>query len=99
MKQSVSLALTWDGARWPIRRLPPKARAFLASTAAPSVLNVAQLFKDDQITELRICWIPCLKGGNDVLSAPFPVPEGRKIDFKPISTIPFGDILGVVYRR
>lgn len=100
---SVALALTWDGARWPARTLPPKARAFLAgksrASAPPSARKVAQLFAADQIKEIRICWVPRLKGGNDVLAEPFPTPAGLRLGFQPVKTIPFGDILGVIYRR
>ena len=99
-KQTViALALSWDGARLPTRALPPKARAFLAGHAAPPSQKVAQLFRDNQINEIRICWVPRLKGGNDVLSDPSPSAAGKRISFKPAKTIPFGDILGVVYRR
>jgi hypothetical protein len=98
--ETIALALTWDGARWPIRTLPPKARAFLASSvAAPSAQEVAQLFQDGQVTELRICWVPRLKGGDNVLSEPFPAPAGVRIAFKPSKIIPFGDVLGVIYKR
>ncbi len=85
MKRSavIALALTWDGARWPMHSLPPKARAFLAAAGK----------------DLRICWLPRLKGGNDVLSQPFQTPTGRRIQYKAVRTTPFGDILGVVYRR
>ena len=99
----ISLALTWDGARWPIRTLPPKARAFLAgkSIAAknPTAREMAEIFADDQVSEIRICWVPRLKGGEDVLSDPFQTPEGARLGFKAIKTIPFGDTLGVIYRR
>ena len=33
----VALALTWDGARWPVKSLPAKARAFLAAKGYASV--------------------------------------------------------------
>jgi hypothetical protein len=99
----VALALTWDGVRWPTRRLPLKARAFLAGksrgTAVPPAQNLAALFAKDRVKEIRICWVPRLKGGNDVLSEPFPSPTEKRIGFKPIKTARFGDILGVVYRR
>jgi hypothetical protein len=97
----VALALTWDGARWPARSLPPKARAFLSgrSRAVLSGRETAELFADDQVNEIRICWVPRLKGGNAVLSEPFGTPRGTRLGFQPIKTVRFGDILGVVYRR
>ena len=99
----IALALTWDGARWPIRALPPKARTFLAgrsrSAPAPSSRNIATLFADDQVREIRLCWVPCLKGGNEVLSESFETPAGKRVGFRSVKTVRFGDILGVVYRR
>jgi hypothetical protein len=98
---AVALALTWDGARWPARTLPPKARAFLAGRSGkiPSHRKMAELFTDDQIREIRICWVPRLKGGDEVLSEPFPAPAGKRIGFQTVKTLRFGDILGVIYRR
>jgi hypothetical protein len=104
MKTSaVALALTWDGARWPTRTLPPKARAFLAgnSRAAtiPSARKMADLFADDQVSEIRVCWVPRLKGGDDVLAESFPAFAGKRIGFRAAKSVRFGDILGVTYRR
>ena len=93
----VALALTWDGARFPIRSLPPKARGFLGRPAAPSAQKMTALFQADQVEELRICWVPRLKGGEDVLAAPFP--SKTRIGFKPAKTVALGDMLGVIYRR
>jgi hypothetical protein len=99
----IALALTWDGARWPARMLPPTARAFLAgklqNAFSPSRKSLAGLFANDQIREIRICWVPRLKGGDEVLSEPFPAPAGKRIGFQTVKTIRFGDILGVIYRR
>jgi hypothetical protein len=99
----IALALTWDGARWPAQGLPPKARAFLKSgekgSSPPSTEKMAKLFEEDRVDEMRICWIPRLKGGNDVLSKPFLPPAGLKLAFKSSKSYRFGDILGVVYRR
>ena len=99
----ISLGLTWDGARWPIRTLPPKARAFLArkfiAAKNPTAREMAEIFVEDQVSEIRICWVTRLKGGEDVLSDPFQTPEGARLGFKAIKTIPFGDTLGVIYRR
>jgi hypothetical protein len=102
----IALALTWDGARRPARTLPPKARAFLKvksgkspGNAIPSARKMAELFADDQVREIRICWVPRLQGGGAVLSEPFQTPAGMRISFQSAKTVRFGDILGVIYRR
>jgi len=99
----VGVALTWDGARWPVRTLPPKARAFLSGksrrVAAPSPRAMAKLFAADQVKEIRVCWVPRLNGGDAVLSAPFQTPAATRIGFQSVKTTRFGDILGVIYRR
>jgi len=97
----IALALTWDGARWPIRTLPPKARAFLSGRSGkiPSARKVAELFADDRVREIRVCWVPRLKGGNEVLSEPFQTATGTRLAFRSTKTVRFGDILGVIYRR
>jgi hypothetical protein len=97
----IALALTWDGARWPVRTLPAKARAFLAGRSGeiPSARKMAQLFADDQVRELRVCWAPRLKGGDAVLSESFQTPAGTRIGFQAVKTVRFGDVLGVIYRR
>jgi len=99
----IALALTWDGARWPVRTLPPKARAFLAGklrdVSSPSCKKLSELFADDQVREIRICWVPRLKGGSEVLSKSFQTPAGTRIGFRSVKTVRFGDILGVIYRR
>jgi len=99
----IALALTWDGARWPVRTLPPKARAFLAGksrdASAPSRQTLTKLFAGNRVREIRICWVPRLKGGVAVLSEPFPTPAGKRIAFQSVKTIRFGDILGVIYRK
>ena len=99
----IALAMTWDGARHPTRSLPPKARAFLAGkshdAAIPLRANVAALFAADHVKEIRVCWVPRLRGGDDVLSEPFPAPSGKRLRFQTARTLRFGDVLGVVYRR
>jgi hypothetical protein len=97
----IALALTWDGARWPARTLPPKARAFLKGSSPPLFppRKRAEFFANDQVGELRICWVPCLKGGSKVLSVPFKSLDGKRISFCATRTVRFGDVLGVVYRR
>jgi len=99
----MALALTWDGARWPKQRLPLKARAFLSSkssgTSVPAPQKAAKLLADDRVKELRICWVPQLKGGKEVLSEPFQTAAGMRLGFTARKTVRFGDILGVIYRR
>jgi hypothetical protein len=99
----LAVALTWDGARHPTRSLPPKARAFLAGKSrgatVPSRANVAALFAVDHVKEIRVCWVPKLRGGDDVLSGPFPAPSAKRLRFQTARTLHFGDVLGVVYRR
>jgi hypothetical protein len=99
----VALALTWDGARWPTRTLPSAARAFLAGksrlAAVPSARKMAEFFAEGQVKEIRVCWVPRLKGGCDVLSEPFQTPAGKRIGFQSVKTVCFGDVLGVIYRR
>jgi len=102
----IALALTWDGARWPVRTLPPKARAFLkiklgqsSGDAIPSARKMTKLFADDKIREIRICWVPRLKGGSAALSEPFQTATGTRLAFRSTKTVRFSDILGVIYRR
>jgi hypothetical protein len=102
----IALALTWDGARWPVRTLPPKARAFLkvksgksSGDAIPSIRKMAKLFADDGVREIRICWVPRLKGGSEALSEPFPTATGTRLAFRSTKAVRFGDVLGVIYRR
>ena len=99
----VALALTWDGARWPLKALPPKARAFLeGKSSRKSTLtskSVAKLLAEDQVHEIRICWVPRLRGGDEVLSEPFSVLDGQRLGFQVIRLVRFGDICGVIYRR
>ena len=100
-RAKIALALTWDGERWPVASLPPKARAFLSaiSGAIPSRREAARLLAHDEISELRVCWIPRLKGGDDVLADIFAAPDGRRVSFRAVRTTRFGDVLGVVYRK
>lgn len=99
----IALALTWDGARWPRRSLPKEARTFLAGKspkmAVPPADASADLFAHDRVKEIRVCWVPRLQGGPDVLSAPFATSTGKRLAFAPTRTVSFGDVLGVVYRR
>jgi hypothetical protein len=97
----IALALTWDGARWPVRTLPPKARAFLKgqSMEIPSPRKMAELFAGGRVREIRICWVPRLKGGGAVLSEPFQTPAKKRIGFQSVKTMRFGDLLGMIYRK
>jgi hypothetical protein len=102
-RRIAALALTWDGARWPVRSLPPRCRAFLSGTGKKSPLlsasSLALLFARDEIDEIRICWVPQLKGGDDVLAAPFSALGNKRLPFRVIRQVRLGDNLGVVYRR
>ena len=97
----IALALTWDGARWPLKSLPPKARTFLRAKgfASPTRREVARLLAMDVVKELRLCWVPKLKGGDDVLAEVFAAPKNKRVPFRAVKTSQFGDVLGVVYRR
>jgi hypothetical protein len=97
----VALALTWDGARWPRRSLSAAARAFLGDGAKkiPGKAELAELFRDDEVKEIRVCWVPRLLGGEETLAAPFHTPDGLRINFRIARTRRMGDGLGVVYRR
>ena len=98
-KDALGLALTWDGARWPITRLSPKARAFLGRAKSPSPAKMALALCDNAVEEIRICWVPRLKGGRDVLCDPFSTQDDHRLSFQLAKTLPFGDVLGAVYRR
>ncbi len=97
----LAAALTWDGARWPVRALPVRARAFLAGEGSVvlSPRAAADRFAADGVAELRICWVPRFQGGEATLADPFTTPEGLRLAFAPTRMMRFGDILGVVYRR
>jgi hypothetical protein len=90
-------ALTWDGARIPARRLPAKARKFLG--AITPALRMKALLEAEETLELRVCWVPRLVGGSATLVAPFATMDGRRIAFRFVRTVVFGDVLGAVYRR
>ena len=92
----VAAALTWDGARIPARRLPAKARAFLGAVTPAARLN--SLLKTKTELELRICWVPFLRGSPETLCPPFATPDGRRITFRLTRTVSFGGMLGAVYR-
>jgi hypothetical protein len=91
------VALTWDGARWPIGRLSAPARAFLGGPKAPEKEEVAELFRADEVGEIRVCWVPRLAGGDEVLAASFQ--PSVRVNFRVARTKRFGDVLGMVYRR
>jgi hypothetical protein len=97
----IALALTWDGARLPVASLPPKARAFLGAKgfSSPTRRESARLLAMDVVKELRLCWVPRLKGGDDVLADVFATPKNKRLQFCAVKSTLFGDVLGVVYRR
>jgi hypothetical protein len=98
--RGLALALTWDGVRQPLRSLPAAARAFLEIVApAPSMAHLGALLQKQEIDEIRVCWIPHLQGGDDVLCPPFSAGDGLRIGYRAAQSRRFGDILGVVYRR
>jgi hypothetical protein len=97
MTVRAAAALTWDGARFPAQRLPVKARTFLGRVT-PSA-RMAAILAEGAPIELRICWVPRLRGGDEVLCPPFITPDGKRIAFRLMRTVAFGDVLGTVYRR
>lgn len=90
-------ALSWDGAQVSPTRLTAKARAFLGPLT--SAKKMAALLAVASPIELRICWVPRLRGGSNVLQPPFDTFDGKRVAFRTIRTVAFGEILGVVYRR
>jgi hypothetical protein len=52
-----------------------------------------------KVEEFRICWVPRLKGGDSVLCDSFATPDDLRISFRVKKVVPFGDVLGVVYRK
>jgi hypothetical protein len=100
-RTKIALALTWDGARWPVASLPPKARAFLRAKgfSSPTRREAARLLGVDAVGEMRLCWVPRLKGGDNVLAEIFTTPKGKRVPFRAAKMSQFGNVLGVVYRR
>jgi hypothetical protein len=97
MTARVAAALTWDGARCPAKSLPAKARAFLGPVTPAK--RLAGILTEGGPIELRICWVPALRGGDEVLCLPFTTADGKRIAFRLVRTVAFGDVLGAVYRR
>jgi hypothetical protein len=97
----LALALTWDGVRWPKRSLSAEARTFLGagSKNIPNHTELASLFREDQVKEIRVCWVPRLRGGEETLAAPFRTKDGLRLNFRVARTTQLGDLLGVVYER
>ncbi len=93
----VAAALNWDGSRATARQLPVRARSFLGPIT--SATRLAKTVALGEPLELRICWVPHLQGGPDVLVPPFATPDGKRLAFHTVRTVPFGPVLGVVYRR
>ena len=90
-------ALTWDGARFPARRLTARARTFLGAVTPAARIN--RLLEENGSLELRICWVPKLLGGPATLCPPFGTKDGRRVGFRLVRTIALGEMLGAVYRR
>ena len=59
---------------------------------------MARLIATRKLSELRICWVPRLQGGKDVLTAPFISEDGKRLLFRLVRTFTFGEVLGAVYR-
>jgi hypothetical protein len=99
-QMTISLALTWDGARWPMRLLSAEAQAFLGEkSTCPRAVTLSRLLAMDRVREIRLCWVPRLKGGEPVLCLPFATASGMRLHFEAGKWKPFGDVLGIVYRR
>ena len=99
----IALALTWDGARWPVRvAAAQSARAFLGGEGLARRLRGARwprLFAADACqAKMRICWVPRLKGGDNVLADPFVHRRMAGASLSRVEDDAFGDVLGVVYR-
>jgi hypothetical protein len=90
-------ALTWDGVRFPATRLPARERAFLGPITPAREL--AKWLDHGGPGELRLCWVPQLKGGPATLLPPFATPDGKRVAFRLVKTVQLGASLGVVYRR
>jgi hypothetical protein len=98
MKRAVvAAALSWDGARVPRRRLPRAAREFLGAAKTLPARRLTALFAKNGVKEIRICWVPEMRGG-PALAGPFSAPNEKRIAFRAVRTRRFGDVLGVVYR-
>ena len=97
----IAVALTWDGARYSTASLPAKAKTWLRARGyvLPTRRAAAALLADNAVTEMRICWVPRLKGGDNVLADPFAAQDGRRVTFRAAKTVRFGEALGVIYRR
>jgi hypothetical protein len=93
----VAAALHWDGSRATTRRLPARARSFLGPITPAA--RLAKTLALGEPMELRICWVPELRGGPDVLVPSFSTPDGKRLVFHTVRTVPFGAVLGLVYRR
>ncbi len=98
---SVAVALAWDGSRGSLRAVPRAARVFLGLRAekTPSPAILAEGLAGGQIRELRICWLPRLRGGDPVLAVPLVTRDGLRLNFRAVQRRQFGDALVVVYRR
>jgi hypothetical protein len=94
----LGVALTWDGARWPRRALPDGAQRFLGGRS-PGLAELTRRMAADEVDEIRVCWVPRLKGGNETLNGPFVPGDGRRLKFQATNWRRFGEVLAVTYRR
>jgi hypothetical protein len=102
MKGAIALALTWDGARWPTAKLSRQAQAFLGKGHLSPIRSRREITKflgKNQVVEIRICWVPSLRGGDQVLSDPFVISSGKRLGFRVAKMRSFENVLGVIYRR
>jgi riboflavin biosynthesis pyrimidine reductase len=84
-----------------MRALPAGVRKFLrpSGVSAPSSAQVSRLLQNGELEEIRICWVPVLAGGDQVITLPFPTPRQMRINFRAVSLKQIGDILCAIYRR
>jgi hypothetical protein len=71
---------------------------FLAGTQSLSQRGLTALVQLSPPREIRICWVPRLRGGENTLTAPFAARDGKRILFRAVKVVPLGALLGVVYR-
>ena len=55
--------------------------------------------RDRDLDEAVDLALEALRGGDDVLCAPFASTSGKRLAFRAAKTQRFGDVLGVIYRK
>jgi hypothetical protein len=95
---AVGVALSWDGARLPRRELPASAREFLAGAPGVSQRDLTARAKQRRLKEIRICWVPRLRGGKGTLAPPFQTADDKRVLYRVAKIVPIGEMLGVIYR-